>query len=314
MASTRIRLLKDAIEKRQKLLDSGLELLRVFDRLGDGDASMTIDRYGPLLRFEFYEAVDVRHVQKLFHLAINAMKGASECFALERLGQGKVREVARLGQIPESNIVYERGRRYLVQVGNIHAAGTGVFVDQRSSRNWLSQNADGARVLNLFAHAGAFGVAALCGGARSVDHVDGARKSAEWASINYELNGFNARKHRFIVDDIDLVLKRLCRQKRQYDIIICDLPASFKGVKKNRKAFSQGALRFREYFDILQGLLARQGSLLIACNDRNLNLRVILSTFEKSIQRKIRTMNVGADCTSIETSLPATQGFWFDHC
>ena len=65
----------------------------------------------------------------------------------------------------------------------------------------MRQCASGKRVLNCFAHAGAFGVAAAVGGATRVDHLDAARKCAPWAALNMALNGLNPRKHRFLVED-----------------------------------------------------------------------------------------------------------------
>ena len=72
--------------------------------------------------------------------------------------------------IPPRAMFRERGLAFVAEI----SAGqkTGFFLDQRENRFLVRSHAAGRSVLNLFSYSGAFGVAALAGGATRVVHVD----------------------------------------------------------------------------------------------------------------------------------------------
>ena len=73
--------------------------------------------------------------------------------------------------MPDAPIeVNECGVLYSVDVLNGHK--TGFYVDQRDSRDLLSQLAKDKEVLNMFCYTGGFSLAALKGGAKHVTSVD----------------------------------------------------------------------------------------------------------------------------------------------
>ena len=75
-------------------------------------------------------------------------------------------ELIRGRPAPEELIVLEHGVKYAVQLGS--QLSTGMFLDQRPQRAWLTRNAAGLHILNTFAHAGAFSIAAATAGATTV--------------------------------------------------------------------------------------------------------------------------------------------------
>ena len=209
----------------------GTDVVRLVDDAADDCPDVVVDRYGPVLRFEIRGArwpdgVDAHARDLCAHV------GAAHAVGLLRTSAGKSALRVLHGDPPRAHVVTERGVRLLVRTVDEEAAGTGVFVDHREGRAMVRARARGGVVLNLFAHAGAFGAFAAVGGASRVDHVDAARKCAPWAALNLALNGEDPRKHRFLVDDaLAVVAKRAKRAEATkgedaYDVIICDPPTT----------------------------------------------------------------------------------------
>ena len=88
---------------------------------------------------------------------------------------------------PELFPVMENGVTYLVNLGD--SFSTGIFLDQRLQRAWLVDvcNKD-TRVLNCFAHTGAFSVAAATAGAKAVS-MDLDKKWLDRIRPQMEANG-----------------------------------------------------------------------------------------------------------------------------
>ena len=63
-------------------------------------------------------------------------------------------ELIRGRPAPEELIVLEHGVKYAVQLGS--QLSTGMFLNQRPQRAWLTRNAAGLHILNTFAHAARF--------------------------------------------------------------------------------------------------------------------------------------------------------------
>jgi 23S rRNA (cytosine1962-C5)-methyltransferase len=132
---------------------------------------------------------------------------------------------------------------------------TGLYVDQRSTRAWLCQQAAGKRVLNLFSYTGAFSLALLRAGAAQAIDVDLSAPALARAQEGAALNGVADRllcRHgdcRAIVAGMNDV----------FDIIVCDPPTAAQG--------GGGWILRRDYPEILRVALRRlaPGGLLVAC-------------------------------------------------
>jgi 23S rRNA (cytosine1962-C5)-methyltransferase len=272
-------------------------------RLVDGSADecpdLVVDQYGAVLRVEHYSADVPADADALGQALVDAA-GASGLVQLLRPPRGKARLLGHDGAVPRAHVVHEAGMRLLVRTREDDAPGTGVFVDHRDGRALVRARARGAVVLNLFAHAGAFGVAAAVGGAARVDHVDAARKCAPWAALNLALNGIDPRQHRFLVDDALEVLARAARRAPAYDVIVCDPPTT--AIRKDGSRFIVG--------EALVGLaeqaaraLRPGGSLLLSMNDRKIDVDGVCAAAALGAGRAARVesvvpVSVPADVTS----------------
>jgi 23S rRNA (cytosine1962-C5)-methyltransferase len=125
----------------------------------------------------------------------------------------------------------EHGTRFRVQLG-AHLS-TGLFLDQRPQRAWLARNASGLRVLNTFAHAGAFSVAAACAGAETVS-LDLSKAWLARVATQLRENGLDPAHHDTIYGDVFDWLPRLAKRGERYDLVILDPPSTSVGTRKRR--------------------------------------------------------------------------------
>jgi len=119
---------------------------------------------------------------------------------------------------------------------------TGFFLDQRDARIYVKNISSGRRVLNLFSYTGGFSVSAAAGGAEEIISVDVSKRALKIAQDIFELNSGKISgkiKTSFIEDD---VFDYLSKNKRNFDIIICDPPA-FAKKKENIAEASKAYIR-----------------------------------------------------------------------
>jgi 23S rRNA (cytosine1962-C5)-methyltransferase len=150
------------------------------------------------------------------------------------------------------------GATYLADVTG--GQKTGLFFDQRPNHAFAARLAQGARVLDVFAHVGGFGLAALAGGATSALAVDASAAALALAGQGAALSGFADRFATRQGDAFD-VLEALGREGEQFDLVICDPPA-FAPAKPALEA----GLRAYERVARLAAPLVAPGGYLVLCS------------------------------------------------
>ncbi len=111
---------------------------------------------------------------------------------------------------------------------------TGFFIDQRENRALVRSYSKGKTVLNAFSYSGAFSIAALAGGAKSVDSVDISSSAISQAEEHVQMNFGPLDHHAGIVADCFEYLKTM--ERDHYDLIILDPPAFTKHISTVDKA------------------------------------------------------------------------------
>lgn len=250
-------------------IPTATNVLRLVDDESDACPGLVVDRYGSVLRLEVRGA-DWPLALDAVARALCAAEQVAHAVGLLRTSAGQSALKVLAGDPPRAHVVSEAGVRLLVRTVDEEAAGTGVFVDHRNGRAAVRARARGATVLNLFAHAGAFGAFAVAGGAARVDHVDAARKCAPWAALNLALNGEDPRKHRFIVDDALAVIARFARKGPAYDVVICDPPTTALRPDGTRFHVEKHLVELAR--DCLR-CLRPGGALVLSTNHRALSVR-----------------------------------------
>ncbi|MCL7461298.1 class I SAM-dependent methyltransferase [Pseudomonas sp. NW5] len=153
--------------------------------------------------------------------------------------------------------VEEEGLRYQLELGRTQ--NSGLFLDMRLGRRWVREQAEGARVLNLFAYTCAFSVAALAGGAQQVVNLDMSSAALARGRENHQLNDQELGRVRFLAHDLLKSWSKVARHG-PYELIIIDPPTFQRGSFVLEKDY-------RKVLRRLPALLTERGRVLACVND-----------------------------------------------
>ena len=192
---------------------------------GDALPGVVADRYGEYAVVQFLSAPAERHREVIADelAAAAGMKGVFERSDASIRRKENLPErsgMMRGAELPPEIVVEEAGDSFAVDVR--HGQKTGFYFDLRDVRQTVRRLAFGRRVLNAFSYTGAFGVAALKTGARSVLNVDSSRPALRAAERNYELNGLPAPE--CVCADVFDELRKRVSAGEKYDLVILDPP------------------------------------------------------------------------------------------
>ncbi|MEO8585049.1 MAG: class I SAM-dependent rRNA methyltransferase [Acidobacteriota bacterium] len=257
-----------ALALRQLVVPSETDGYRVVNAEGDFLPGLVVDRFGGVLVVQAStEGTDrarplwLPPLLEAFPEAAVVQKNNLPSRKAEGLPQGD--ELLAGDALPERAAFLERGLTFLAEV----TAGqkTGFFLDQRENRHLVRSLAAGRSLLNLFSYSGAFGVAALAGGATRVAHVDVSGAALELARENHRRNGqpvggAESRVETREADVFDDLRARVLAGER-WDFIVTDPPAFAK-----RKADVDKACRGYKDINRLALQLLAPGGLLLACS------------------------------------------------
>jgi 23S rRNA (cytosine1962-C5)-methyltransferase len=145
-----------------------------------------------------------------------------------------------------------------------------LFLDHRETRRLVQSEAAGKRMLNLFAYTGSFTVYAAKGGAVETTTVDLSNTYLDWAERNFALNGLDPARHGTVRADVLQWLPTAVREKRRFDLIVCD-PPTFSNSKR-MAGFFDVQERHPEIINHCLRLLRPQGVLYFSANYRGFKL------------------------------------------
>ena len=173
--------------------------------------------------------------------------------------------VARGASRPSIAVV-ENGIR--LEVEPLSGQKTGMFIDQRETRARVGSLARGARVLDCYAYAGGFGLAAARGGAVSVTAVDSSARAVTRIEAHAAANGVT-------IEAVEADTFRFLETAtpRAYDIVVVD-PPKFARARKDLEAARKGYERLNAL--ALQAIAP--GGILVTCS---CSQNVDAETFER---------------------------------
>ena len=265
------RLVKRARHLRRWPTKRGISCFRLYER-DIPEIPLVVDRYENYLHITEYERPSDRDLAR--HRAwLDLMRqAASECLEvpLENTFLKQRRKGDTTGQyqkLDDSNrrvIVHEGGLKFLVNF--LDYVDTGLFLDHRVARKMVMDEAAGKRMLNLFAYTGAFSVYAAAGGAKSTTTVDLSRTYLDWAGENFNINDLGSGKHQFIASDTNEFLKTAVRQKKQFDLVVCD-PPTYSNSKRTDSDW-EVQTGYITIFEHLKKIVAPEGVVYFSTNFR----------------------------------------------
>jgi len=255
-----LSLLRNADNRRSKILYPGSECYRAVFGESDGLPGLVVDRYGDIVVYQ----ITTRGMAEMEELFQELLMDLYKPRALVFRNDAQVRELEGLpsekgvahGNIPEQHWVSLENME--MRIDPMSGQKTGLYLDQRDNRKALIPWAKGKRVLDLFCYNGAWSLTAAMAGAAEVTGVDRSLPAITQANENAVKNRTEGITS-FVAQDVLPFLKAV--PQGAFDIIILDPPA-FAKSKKSLPEAKKG------YTDInRRALLAlRQGGLLVSCS------------------------------------------------
>ena len=198
-------------------LDEVSDAWRVVHSEGDGLSGLVVDRYGDLLVVKYFSAGAFRYREWIYEALRAQFPGCRfYAFADEHVQKQESFDFRGTEAVPPATIT-EYGIRFRADPAGAHK--TGFFADQRENRQWLSQQVEGKRVLDLCCNTGGFAVYAGVRGAADVVGIDIDEDVLAIAKGNAKLN--NGRP-RFVQADIFPWLRDAGQRGDLYDVVILD--------------------------------------------------------------------------------------------
>jgi 23S rRNA (cytosine1962-C5)-methyltransferase len=246
--------LTDALQRRSGLIRQGrTQAFRAFSGIADGLDGVFVDVYGEGAVLIVYEgrpptwfdpkAEAATVLEVLKPLGVRGIYLKPFAKDRSRLG-GELPTVATdpkpaAGEpLPEAFVIREAG--WNLEIRLFDGLSTGLFLDQRENRAWVSdwcrrRTASGkpAAVLNTFAYTCAFSVAAAVGGATTAS-VDVSGRYLDWGKRSFSHNQLDLAGHRFARMDTFEFFTYAGRRGLRFDLIILDPPSFAAGSKKKR--------------------------------------------------------------------------------
>lgn len=219
--------IRKAYNLRRDLLGEGTNCYRLINSEGDGLPGLIVDVYGTALVLQVnswgIEKLKTLIIQTLIKI-VRPQSIYEKSLSSARLQEGLVATEGTVwGEKIDEVEVSENG--ILFSVSFKEGQKTGLFLDQREMRAKVRMLAKDKRVLNCFSYTGGFSLAALKGGALSVDSVDSCARASFYARKNSALNQFDPSCHKIIEQDVFQFLKSA---SLDYELVILDPPAFAK--------------------------------------------------------------------------------------
>ena len=254
--------LTEAAALRRAVVPADTTGYRLLNAEGDGVPGWTVDRFGDVLVSQItvagLEALRGEAYAALAdHLPGCAILQANDLPARRAEGLPREDEVI-LGPpsgeaLPAEAPFLESGLRFAAEPTG--GQKTGFYCDQRDNRRLAGQLAGGRTVLDLFAHAGAFGLYALRGGAERVTFIESSVRLLERGRQLLALNGVAADRAEWVKGN---VFEDLRQRTASYGLVICDPPP----LLRKRQDLDAAARAYKDLNRLALGRVAPGGLLL----------------------------------------------------
>lgn len=252
--------LSRALSLRERLFDA--PFYRLVHAEADGLPGVVIDRFGDTAVIQPNAAWSELLITPL----AEALAEVTGVTTIVKNGSGRARTLEGLeeetvvltGAVAGPVPVPMNGATYMADV--IGGQKTGLFFDQRPNHAFAGRLGRGERVLDVFAHVGGFGLAALGQGAASALAVDSSAAALTLATQGAAAMGvsdhFATRQ-----GDAFAVMEALAAEGERFGMVVCDPPA----FAPSKPAVEAG-LRAYERVARLAAPLVAPGGYLVLCS------------------------------------------------
>jgi len=254
----------------------------------DGLPGVVFDRYGDVIVGQIGTAgMEARKPELLAALeqvvGPRAMIWKNDGGSRELEGLPSYVEIA-LGEPPEHAWLEENGVRFKLPLGR--GQKTGWFYDQAVNRREMLKYAKGARVLDVFAYLGAWGLAAARAGAGEVLCVDSSAAALTLLQESAAANDLGTV--RTLRDDAFDALAALRAAGEKFDLVIVDPPA----FVKRKRDLPKGIAAYRKLNQMAMQLLSRDGILVTCSCSHHLQQDELIAAVQQSARHLSRFAQV----------------------
>lgn len=253
------RIARSIAARGQRATAAG-QACRLVHAESDGLPGLVVDRYADWLVCQLTSA----GAEAWRETIVEALGAATGCERIYERSDVEIRRKEGLeprsgplaGPEPPPALEIREGPcRFLVDLRAGHK--TGFYLDQRENRALVREHAAGAEVLNGFSYTGAFGIAALAGGAARVVDLESSAAALEIARRNLELNGFEPARVEPLRGNAFEVLRTLRDARRRFDLAVLDPPR----LAESKSQVERAARAYKDA-NLLALKLLRPGGLL----------------------------------------------------
>jgi 23S rRNA (cytosine1962-C5)-methyltransferase len=265
---------------RARLVDPRFH--RLVHAEADGLPGLIVDRYGDVAVVQANTAGMDRLLPEitraLADLGLTSIIARNDSAA--RGLEGLAEEVRLLHGSATAVVAEEGGVAF--PIDPLGGQKTGFFYDQRPNRALVASLAAGARVLDVFCHVGAFGLACARAGAAAVTLVDSSAHALEQAQAAAGRNGLAGVATRR--GDAFEVMAELAQAGERFDIVVVDPPAFAKTRKDQPNALRAYARMAR----LAAPLVAPGGFLFAASCSHHAPLDLFAAAIAEGLHRARR--------------------------
>ncbi len=187
-----------------------------------GLEQLLIDRFAEHLFVLTYFEMDDEALKTLIEMLNASFPSCS--IRVQHRSSGISTEIYHSPGVPETIHIEEHGLKYIVHTAR--GQNTGFFADMINGRKAVldyTASLNDPKILNLFAYTCSFAVAALKGGASSVDNWDMNKNSLAIGRENIRLNGLDEVRSSYFGYDIFKSFSKI-RRRGPYDLVVMDPP------------------------------------------------------------------------------------------
>ncbi|MGV6816710.1 MAG: class I SAM-dependent methyltransferase [Thiotrichales bacterium] len=231
---------------------------------------ITVDWLPPIMLITLFAAESDNTVAALADWAMQTLPACHSVQCQNRADRmGPVRILQ--GEPVDSVVVEENDLLFRIRLGR--ARNMGLFLDMKNGRQWIRQNAQNKRVLNLFAYTCGFSIAAQAGKAKKIVNIDMSSAALSTGRENHRLNAQCLDNIRFEKLDIFKSFGRI-RKHGPFDLLICDPPTFQKGSVDIKRDYPKILRRLPEF-------MAPGAQLMLCLNAPELDRAFLLDAVRK---------------------------------
>lgn len=254
---------------------------------------LTIDKYANTLWFSCFNKQDQKKDIQDFTDWAHSYFSTKSFLYRKMINRGKdpdSKDRAQSENLESQWLIVENNYNILLKADQ--GQSSGIFLDQRSNRKWVLENAKDKKVLNLFSYTCGFSLAAAMGSAKEVVSVDTSKNSLEWGKENFRQNGALSDNHFFYSMETDRFLDLAIKKSNHFDIIVCD-PPSFA---RNKKTVFKIEKELKPMLEKIDKIMQVGSKLLLSLNFEKWSQRDFESqVFDVFKQSKTKVHRIYAD-------------------